>query len=145
MCGSRSRLEIKDTHTHGHEQQTESVMYNILFGGRRKKFEVNCAETTYKVHYLGNVMTSLLKGGQADAVSRRGGGCNVSGGGGKKGIGEQTTSVKEIVVECGEVDDDLDEDYLERLSDEVALSCVDKPVRILWDNHLKNSGNIQLR
>ena len=34
-----------------------------MFFGRRKKFQLNNPERTYKVHYLGNVMTSLLKGG----------------------------------------------------------------------------------
>lgn len=96
-------------------------MYNILFGGRRKKFQVNCAETTYKVHYLGNVMTSLLKSGM-----------NETG--------------KALVRRDDDADDDdvHDDDYLERLAagdDEVEISCVDKPVRILWENHLKNSGS----
>jgi len=36
-------------------------MYKMLFG-KRKKFEVNTAEVTYKVHYLGNVLTSMMKG-----------------------------------------------------------------------------------
>ena len=46
-------------------------MYNIFFG-RRKKFELNNAESTYKVHYLGNVMTSLIKGGYCHGSSLNG-------------------------------------------------------------------------
>ena len=30
--------------------------------GKRKKFEINKADVEYKVHYLGNVMTSIMKG-----------------------------------------------------------------------------------
>jgi hypothetical protein len=37
-------------------------MYNILLG-RSKKFQINNAQSTYKVHYLGNVLTTLLQCG----------------------------------------------------------------------------------
>ncbi len=40
---------------------SDETKMNMLFG-RCKTFEVNNPEATYKVHYLGNVMTSLLKG-----------------------------------------------------------------------------------
>lgn len=131
-------------------------MYNILFGGRRKKFEVNSAEATYKVHYLGNVMTSLLK---------RGGGVSGSGGGDTltkstsrkvaetKSNSSSISSAKSARLNSISEEDDDDElddelvDYLEclgaggvRQDEQLELSCVDKPVRILWDNHLKNSG-----
>ena len=36
-------------------------MYGLIFG-KRKKFEINTADLEYKVHYLGNVMTSIMKG-----------------------------------------------------------------------------------
>lgn len=61
-------------------------MYNLIFG-KRKKFEINNADVTYKVHYLGNVMTSIMKGD----------------------------------------------------------GCVDRPVGILWDNHLKCNGKAGIK
>lgn len=135
-------------------------MYNILFGGRRKKFEVNCAESTYKVHYLGNVMTSLLKrGGGVGAGSGGGGGDTLTKSTSRK-VAETKSNSSSIssaksarLNSISEEDDDDDEpddelvDYLEclgaggvRQDEQLELSCVDKPVRILWDNHLKNSG-----
>jgi hypothetical protein len=55
--------------------------------GKRKTFDLNNADMTYKVHYLGNVMTSIMKGD----------------------------------------------------------GCVDKAMRILWDNHLKYNGQAGLK
>lgn len=111
-------------------------MYNILFGGRRKKFEVNSAETTYKVHYLGNVMTSLLKVGTTT------GGVNEF----TSSIGRkpsQRTTEDETTSSNSHNDDHFD---LVALGDEpLELSCVDKPVRILWENHLKNSGQAGIK
>lgn len=145
-------------------------MYNILFGGRRKKFEVNCAETTYKVHYLGNVMTSLLKsgggggGGAFDSTSlssskristppRSLGGICTDTNNNNTGRGVVDEDDHDDVLDFNDhEDDEEDDDYedtacLERIASAVAaddqlelVSCVDKPVRILWDNHLKNSG-----
>lgn len=40
---------------------TFHLAMNSLFG-KRKKFEINTADLEYKVHYLGNVMTSIMKG-----------------------------------------------------------------------------------
>jgi len=137
-------------------------MYNILFGGRRKKFEVNSAESTYKVHYLGNVMTSLLKRGGVGVGS--GGGDTLTKSTSRK-VAETKSNSSSIssaksarLNSISEEDDDDDEpddelvDYLEclgaggvRQDEQLELSCVDKPVRILWDNHLKNSGQAGIK
>lgn len=61
-------------------------MYSLIFG-KRKKFEINNADVTYKVHYLGNVMTSIMKGD----------------------------------------------------------GCVDKAVKILWENHVKYNGRAGIK
>lgn len=59
---------------------------NLIFG-KRKKFKINSSELDFKVHYLGNVMTSIMKGD----------------------------------------------------------GCVDKPVSILWDNHVKCDGQAGIK
>jgi hypothetical protein len=63
-----------------------AAMYSVIFG-RRKKFDLNNANVTYKAHYLGNVMTSIMKG----------------------------------------------------------EGCVDKAIKVLWDNHLKYGGQAGLQ
>ena len=136
---------------------------NILFG-RCKKFEVNNAESTYKVHYLGNVMTSLLKGSfnihsnqlkSLNTDPRKGKYLN-------KLIEEQNQILsnlnkKSIEINNNEQDDD-DEDDDDQLdlkenyyvnnkmgSNNVILNSVDKSVKILWENHLKHNGHAGLK
>jgi hypothetical protein len=132
---------------------------NILFG-RCKKFEVNNAESTYKVHYLGNVMTSLLKGSynihnhqlnSLNTDTRKGKYLN-------KLIEEQNQilsnlSNKSIEMnneDYEEEDDELDlkENYYVNSklgSNNVILNSVDKSVKILWENHLKHNGHAGLK
>jgi hypothetical protein len=59
---------------------------NLIFG-KRRKFKINSRELEIKVHYLGNVLTSIMKGD----------------------------------------------------------GCVDKPVGILWDNHIKCNGQAGMK
>lgn len=125
-------------------------MYNKLFG-RRRKFEVNSAETTYKVHYLGNVMTSLLKGGHphlfgashAPAYSRYF----------KGDAAEDDIAVFDEEDDDAEQRENMTHDSSMMMANMMSnmvdasqiMSCVDKPVRILWDNHLKNNGHAGIK
>ncbi len=132
---------------------------NILFG-RCKKFEVNNAESTYKVHYLGNVMTSLLKGSyniqnnqlnSLNADTRKGKYLN-------KLIEEQNQILSKLNNKTIEInnDDGDDDDYDLNLKknyyvngkagpNNVILNSVDKSVKILWENHLKHNGHAGLK
>jgi hypothetical protein len=133
---------------------------NILFG-RCKKFEVNNAESTYKVHYLGNVMTSLLKGScnihnnqlnNLNADSRKGKYLNIL-------IQEQNQILSKLNNKTMEINnDDADEDdydlnlkknyFLNSRAgpnNNVILNSVDKSVNILWENHLKHNGHAGLK
>ena len=106
-------------------------MYNMFFG-RRKTFQVNNAETTYKVHYLGNVMTSLIKG-----------------------VGNRLVQLNEEIYVSGEFDKenfikelpDLKEESIDEKSmvKSITSTSIDKPVKILWDNHLKHNGHAGLK
>jgi hypothetical protein len=100
---------------------------NILFG-KRGKFEVNSPDLTYKVHYLGNVMTSLIK--------------NVYHQGNKFKYNELNNRPMSARSEQDGEDDDLIEFALKK---EPSLVSVDKPVKILWDNHLKHNGQAGLK
>lgn len=87
-------------------------MFNTLFG-RRKTFVVNNPETTYKVHYLGNVMTCLLRGAFLNA----------------------TSTLKQL---------SLDTSLNEEIDSNQNFS-IDKPVKILWDNHVKHGGQAGIK
>ncbi|RNA31598.1 FAM43A-like [Brachionus plicatilis] len=84
-------------------------MLNSIFG-RRKTFEVNSAEIIYKVHYLGNVMTCLLKGAFLNSTNTL----------------------------------NLDTSFNEEINSSQLFS-IDKPVRILWDNHVKHGGQAGIK
>lgn len=90
-------------------------MLNIIFG-KSKTFEVNSAETTYKVHYLGNVMTSHLKGAYSNLNSNQ--------------IDSQFIS---------------NDDEQNITSKQILISSIDKPVKVLWDNHLKHNGHAGIK
>jgi len=160
-------------------------MYNILFG-RRKKFEVNNAESTYKVHYLGNVMTTLIKGGYCHGSSLNGPNppSDHHPNNSNNHFNEKTnyknlnqdlnfinTTTKLNLDRCdaaskrssetstdddGGGSDDIDSNYSnyiylnKNLNDRDMSSnniraSVDKPVKILWDNHLKHNGQAGLK
>ena len=108
-------------------------MYNLFFG-RRQKYQLNNAESTYKVHYLGNVMTSLVKG------------CY------HHGKVNSTTPSNELPIEskflniADKVSDGdvlVDNNLNKKFNSPVCN--VDKPVRILWENHLKHNGHAGLK
>lgn len=129
-------------------------MYNKIFG-KQKKFEVNTAEITYKVHYLGNVMTSLLKGtfyhGNASTYRKL-----TDGNDAKKDAGEHLFG-----------DDSLDDEFHDQLdlnetigsnasstsststslvgACRINMSFIDKSVKILWDNHVKHQGHAGIK
>lgn len=121
-------------------------MYNMFFG-RRKKFQLNKAETTYKVHYLGNVMTSLIKGnyhhGQLNEPKL------------KQDCDDATKQLFKNNIEDENILDN--EDNVDSISIKIAqenalnkrfnntVCNVDKPVKILWDNHLKHNGHAGLK
>ena len=141
-------------------------MYSILFG-RRKKFEVNNAETTYKVHYLGNVMTSLVKGGYwhggiSSTLNSTPSSGSLNNNYNKKepnqdiniiANGKTKTDLSLSLNETN-TDDDLDSNYSYNCSINKNLSnygtnnlatSVDKPVKVLWENHLKHNGHAGLK
>lgn len=139
-------------------------MYNIFFG-RRKKFQLNKAETTYKVHYLGNVMTSLIKGGYHHGQKPF------------KSVGQsdmlfndEEKNMSKLNLtdeEAASTNDEDDDEYTTETDSCVSLTSnkivqetlssnlnkrfnnivcnVDKPVKILWDNHLKHNGHAGLK
>jgi hypothetical protein len=164
-------------------------MYNILFG-RRKKFEVNNAESTYKVHYLGNVMTTLIKGGYCHGSSlneyhtNNNNNHNHNNSNSNNHFNEKTnyknlnqdlnfinTTTKLNLDAASKrssetsTDDDHNDDadaddsssnysnyiYLNKnlndrnMSSNNIRASVDKPVKILWDNHLKHNGQAGLK
>lgn len=84
-------------------------MLNSIFG-RRKTFEVSSPEITYKVHYLGNVMTCLLKGSFMSSTAAL----------------------------------NLDSSLNEEINSNQLFS-IDKPVKILWDNHVKHGGQAGIK
>ncbi|CAF0959846.1 unnamed protein product [Brachionus calyciflorus] len=86
-------------------------MLSSIFG-RRKTFTVNNPEINYKVHYLGNVMTCLLRGAFMN------------------------TSIKDL-----NLDTSLNE---EEITSNQNFS-IDKPVKILWDNHIKHQGQAGIK
>ena len=121
-------------------------MYNKLFG-RQKKFEVNSPEITYKVHYLGNVMTSLIKGtfnhGHANAYRQL-----------------NSSSENDQTQKRGVEEGENEESQCESLSDEdqflsdmlqstdqskLNTTFIDKSVKILWDNHVKHQGHAGIK
>jgi hypothetical protein len=117
-------------------------MYNKLFG-RHKKFEVNAPEVTYKVHYLGNVMTSLIKGtfnhGQPNTY-RKINNTNEN--------DELGCALQEIELRCMDADEDqLMTDMLSSVSDrgKLNMTFIDKSVKILWDNHVKHQGHAGIK
>lgn len=125
-------------------------MYNILFG-RRKKFQLNKAETTYKVHYLGNVMTSLIKGGYHHGQEEtRNNKYNQS------NCADSSSIIQQKLTQNSDDDDDDEDDTdVSLIAQQVTsnlskkfnnIICnVDKPVKILWDNHLKHNGHAGLK
>ena len=143
-------------------------MYKMFFG-RRKKFQLNKAETTYKVHYLGNVMTSLIKGGYHHGQKSRQKSVSQS----DELFNDEKSSSSKLSLFDGEdslsmFNDDDDDEYSNadnessvsltsnKISQESLASnlnkrfnnivCnVDKPVKILWDNHLKHNGHAGLK
>jgi hypothetical protein len=174
-------------------------MYNILFG-RRKKFQVNNADVTYKVHYLGNVMTSLVKGGyhHGSNYSNSGNGNNStlsnsnyvntsqyengnflhsriedgkltikSNYSAEKYRSDAYESYHQIELDSNKITDQylLDEfsdensesseiyqinsmssNVLRGSNNSYATMCnVDRPVQILWENHIKNNGHAGLK
>jgi hypothetical protein len=136
-----------------------------MFFGRRKKLQLNKAETTYKVHYLGNVMTSLIKGGYHHGQKSRQKSASQS--------DELFSDEKSSKLSFNDGEDSLsviddDDDYTNTDTDScVSLTSnkiskenlatnlnkrfnnivcnVDKPVKILWDNHLKHNGHAGLK
>ena len=155
-------------------------MYSMLFG-RRKKFEVNNAESTYKVHYLGNVMTTLIKGGYCHGASLSGGATNAQGTlthnntnnkfnakTNYKNLNQDLSfmntklNLESATGKSNETSTDYDDEgdldsnysnyiYLNKNLNDRSLSSsnirasVDKPVKILWDNHLKHNGQAGLK
>lgn len=152
-----------------------------FFGGRRKKFEVNNAESTYKVHYLGNVMTSLIKGGYCHGAPLNGNtphqpnnntptsNNQFNDATNYKNLNQDfnfiNTKTNKITLQLTDTttknetstdDDDLDSNYSNyiylnknlndrNLSSNNIKASVDKPVKILWDNHLKHNGQAGLK
>lgn len=120
----------------------------MLFG-KRQKFQLNNPEATYKVHYLGNVMTSLVKGGYQH---------------GKKSITSFFDNSNVLTDELSESDrfrknvtesvdpavtpavdhSHLTDSNLNKKFNNMVCN-VDKPVKILWDNHLKHNGQAGLK
>jgi hypothetical protein len=116
-------------------------MYNKLFG-RHKKFEVNAPEVTYNVHYLGNVMTSLIKGtfnhGHVNTYRKI-----------NNTTDDLLTSLRDVVEpsEDDAGDDQLLTDMLSSVSDrgKLNMTFIDKSVKILWDNHVKHQGRAGIK
>ncbi len=136
-----------------------------MFFGRRQKFQLNNAETTYKVHYLGNVMTSLVKGGYhhgnstssiTSLISKKSTQFNSNS---TCGFDEKESRFFNIsepqIVKTLSSNEERHEhaDHADNLIMEATLNkkfsniiCnVDKPVKILWDNHLKHNGHAGLK
>ncbi len=136
----------------------------MLFG-RKQKFQLNNAETTYKVHYLGNVMTSLVKGGyhhgnrtsstsnltsKKSLLSTSNRTCgfdekesrflNLS----EPQIVKTVSSNDEIQRQQNQTDNQIIEANLNKKFSNIVCN-VDKPVKILWDNHLKHNGHAGLK
>ena len=100
-----------------------------MFFGRRKTFQVNNPETTYKVHYLGNVMTSLIKGLNKHRVDN--------------GLSEEVYLSGEADKESEARIDEIEDD--DKFMPVKSVTSIDKPVKILWDNHLRNNGHAGLK
>lgn len=134
-----------------------------MFFGRRKKFQVNNAERTYKVHYLGNVMTSLIKGNYSTffRLLNKADDFRLDGFDGEQhsklemdsftvGRHRMSVDVREKKRER-EDEDEEEEDDGEDINEIVTKNnselknkinnTIDKPVKILWDNHLKQNGH----
>ena len=109
-----------------------------IFFGRRQKLQLNNADATYKVHYLGNVMTSLVKGtyhhGQHNS-------------GGEAAPNVTSYSLRQSCRLRNQPKVEIQHD--EQLGGKHKfgnIACsVDKPVKILWDNHLKHNGHAGLK
>ena len=139
-------------------------MYNMFFG-RRRKFQLNNAETTYKVHYLGNVMTSLIKGGYHHGQLLKTNDLNESIKSDnyekQKTVNEEDNSLNEDEYENNNTNNEMTHENEEENDNEINFKklqqestnkrfnnivCnVDKPVKILWDNHLKHNGHAGLK
>jgi hypothetical protein len=129
-------------------------MYNKLFG-KTKKFEVSQAEITYKVHYLGNVMTSLIKGtfchdSQSNAYRKIA--LN------ERSSDQQDSSIMKNNANINQQEDDDDDDEIlhdlhlnhattshSNLNTKINMTFIDKSVRILWENHLKHQGHAGIK
>jgi hypothetical protein len=134
-------------------------MYNIFFG-RRRKFQLNNAETTYKVHYLGNVMTSLIKGGYHHGQLKSTNDLNnnnesiKSDSQNNESRSETVETNENLVVVAEEQDEEYQNNEINFKKMQLESSTkrfnntvcnVDKPVKILWDNHLKHNGHAGLK
>jgi hypothetical protein len=120
-----------------------------MFFGKRQKLQLNNPEATYKVHYLGNVMTSLLKGGyqhgkkpnsflfdNSNVLNDELAEAQVF----RKNISDQTDQVGSPAVEHSPLTDSS----LNKKFNNMVCN-VDKPVKILWDNHVKHNGQAGLK
>jgi hypothetical protein len=125
-------------------------MYNKLFG-RTKTFEVNAPEVTYKVHYLGNVMTSLIKGtfnhGAAHTYRKIN---NTNENDQAENTATLTRHHEDEERRCnGDAadDDQLINDMMTSATDrgKLNMTFIDKSVKILWDNHVKHQGHAGIK
>lgn len=119
----------------------------MLFG-RRKKFQLNNAEATYKVHYLGNVMTSLVKGGyhhgQKNLLSDSSNSSIPSDLNESRFLNLSENSENSDNESVSDNNQGLLEATLNKKFSNIVCN-VDKPVRILWENHLKHNGHAGLK
>jgi hypothetical protein len=127
-------------------------MFNILFG-RCQKFEVNPSESTHKVHYLGNVLTGLLKGAHRSDCLKQ---CSGSSGAAKtkptyKDKSAESLALSPNASKCVDAADDdqaeldvfhmqMRERHQSQVTDKSIVESVEKSVRLIWQNHVNNNG-----